>query len=150
MAPWLAVLEAYLVQALLRTPGFHRGVEKVARRVHRIRHGLPPEDMGGTKIDRPDGSPGFSQHFLDEIRTQLGRAERQQPGSTVLKEEQQAAPRKTHARMEEPKTAPVDDESAEGAWRDAQRRGAEAPPQGFMGEYMEALRNQLRGEKPPK
>lgn len=150
MAPWLAVLEAYLVQALLRTPGFHRGVEKVARRVHRIRHGLPPEDMGGTKIDRPDGSPGFSQHFLDEIKTQLGRAERQQQGSTVPKEEQQAASGQRNRDRPTPQTRAVEDDSAEGAWKDAQRRGAEAPPQGFMGEYMEALRNQLKGEKPPR
>jgi len=139
-----------LVQALLRTPGFHRGVEKVARRVHRIRHGIPPEDMGGTKIDRPEGSSGFSKHFLDEVRTQLGRAERQQPGSTVLREEQRTAPRRTNTQREEPRASAVEDESAEGAWKDMQRRGAEAPPQGFMGEYMEALRHQLRGGKPPK
>lgn len=150
MAPWLAVLEAYLVQALLRTPGFHRGVEKVARQVHRIRHGLPPEDMGGTKIDRPDGSPGFSQHFIDEIRTQLGRAERQNPGSTVLKEEQQAAAKSNNKQRNTAAASSGEDDSAEGAWRAAQQRGAESPPQGFMGEYMEALRNQLRGEKPPR
>ncbi|KAF2207389.1 hypothetical protein CERZMDRAFT_5351, partial [Cercospora zeae-maydis SCOH1-5] len=70
MAPWLRVLEAYAVQALLRTPAFHRGVEKVAKQVHRIRHGLPYEEPGGTNISDPS-QPGFTKHFLDELKGQL-------------------------------------------------------------------------------
>jgi len=150
MAPWIAVLEAYLVQALLRTPGFHRGVEKVARQVHRIRNGLPPDNVGGTKLERPDGSPGFSKHFLEEIRTQLGRAEARQPGSTILKEENQAASTRPRGRDANPKATLAQEEGAEGAWQHVQKQGADAPPQGFMGEYMEALRKQLRGDRPPR
>ncbi|KAF2766335.1 hypothetical protein EJ03DRAFT_242636, partial [Teratosphaeria nubilosa] len=70
MAPWLRVVEAYLVQALLRTPAFHRGVEKVAKQVHRIRHGLPPEAPSGTSIDSPHNS-SFLNHYWDEVRAQL-------------------------------------------------------------------------------
>ncbi|EMD00085.1 hypothetical protein BAUCODRAFT_49434, partial [Baudoinia panamericana UAMH 10762] len=68
MAPWLQVVEAFLVQQLLRQPTFHRAVEKVAKGVHRLRHGTPPEELGGTKLDQPSGMLG---HFLDEVKTQL-------------------------------------------------------------------------------
>ncbi|KAJ9620972.1 hypothetical protein H2203_007559 [Taxawa tesnikishii (nom. ined.)] len=79
MAPWFAFLEAYMVQRLLRSPTFHRAVGKVHKSVHRIRHGTPPEEMGGTKLDRPEG-PGFLNHFMDEVRDQLGRpATKRQP-----------------------------------------------------------------------
>lgn len=37
---------------LLSSPTFHRGVGKVAKTVHRIRHGTPMEEMGGTKLER--------------------------------------------------------------------------------------------------
>ncbi|EME77556.1 uncharacterized protein MYCFIDRAFT_19863, partial [Pseudocercospora fijiensis CIRAD86] len=70
MAPWLRFLEAWAVQQLLRTPAFHRAVEKVARQVHRARHGTPPEELGGTKLDDPN-QPSFIRHFADELKTQL-------------------------------------------------------------------------------
>jgi hypothetical protein len=36
---------------LLKTPGFHHAVRSVHKRVHQLRNGVPPEEMGGTKID---------------------------------------------------------------------------------------------------
>ena len=42
------------------------------------------------------------------------------------------------------------DESAESAWRNMQKSAAQPPKQGFMTEYMEALRSQIRDGKPPR
>ena len=143
MAPWLRVLEAYMVQALLRTPAFHRAVEKVVRSVNRFRHGLPPEEMGGTKIDTPnDGS--FLKHFTEEIQTQLGRAEAKTGGHAVKTES--SAARATRGEAEQK----VEDEGADAVWEKSKpTAGSEdaGPKQGFMGVYIGALREQLRGGK---
>jgi hypothetical protein len=165
MAPWLHLLERWAVEQLLRTPGFHRVVEKVAKNVHRVRNGLPREEAGGTNIDRPDG-PGFGKHFYDELKTQLGRAERAEQNSTILREESkifESTSRTLNNRM--PRSDAVKDESSDAAWRDLQRsskegsdaawqdiqRSSKEPPnQGFMSEYMEALKSQLRNEQKPK
>ena len=145
MAPWLRLLEGWMVEQLLRTPGFHRGVEKVAKHVHRVRNGLPREEPGGTNIDRPDES-GFGQHFYDELKTQLGRAERGEQNSTILREEGKID--QSHVRASEQKAA--EDESADAAWRHAQRTASEPPKQGFMAEYMDALKAQIRIDKSHK
>lgn len=162
MAPWLAVLEAYAVQALLRTPGFHRAVEKVAKNVHRIRHGLPPEEQGGTSIDRL-GESNFGQHFIEELRTQLGRAESSEQKNSILKEAAKGVKEEMDEGAEAAwrdiqkttatKGKKVDvevDESAESAWRNMQKSAAQPPKQGFMTEYMDALRSQIRDGKPPR
>lgn len=128
-----------MVQLLLRTPAFHRGVEKVARGVHRIRHGIPPEEMGGTKIDG-QSNDGFLRHFSEEIQTQLGRAEAK---DTALKSTGQGAPaRRTGTVDEWAKTE--EEENADAAWQAAQKRAAQPPKQGFMEEYMGALREQIK------
>ncbi|KAK4497114.1 hypothetical protein PRZ48_011564 [Zasmidium cellare] len=138
MAPWLRFLEAYMVQALLRTPAFHRAVEKVARQVHRIRHGIPPEELGGTRIDQP-GEPGFSKHFVQELKTQLGYAEQQEAKGVVNS--------KGSLDARQQKSTVVEEEGADGAWKSAQRSAREEPKRGFMGEYMEALREQVKNNK---
>lgn len=148
MAPWLRLLEGWAVEQLLRTPGFHRAVEQVAKNVHRVRNGLPREEKGGTSIERE--GPGFGQHFYDELKTQLGRAERSEQNSTILREESKIHEGgKSTARMSEAedtaKTA-----GSDSAWQDVQRRSAEPPKQGFMAEYMDALRTQLRNDKSTK
>jgi len=70
---WVLIraFEAWAIATLLRSPAFHRGVEKVAKTVHRVRHGTPMEEMGGTKLDKPDGSK-FLTHFKKELKEQLG------------------------------------------------------------------------------
>lgn len=138
MSPWLRVLEQYLVQALLRTPGFHRGVEKVVRNVNRIRYGIPPEEMGGTKIDQPNNG-SFLRHFTEEVQTQLGRAEAK-TGDAAVKSESSATGRAAQE---------AEDESADAVWRNAQKNveDGQKQQQGFMGEYVAALREQLRGGK---
>lgn len=140
MSPWIRVLEAYLVQALLRTPAFHRGVEKVAKGVHRLRHGIPPEEMGGTKIDQPNSS-SFLRHFTEEVQTQLGRAEAKTSDAAV-KSESGLGSRDAARR-----TTEKEEENAEAVWRNAQRSSTEAPKQGFMGEYVGALKEQLKNGK---
>lgn len=137
MAPWLRVLEAYLVQALLRTPAFHRAVEKVARKVHQARHGIPPEELGGTRIDKP-GERGFTGHFVDELKTQLGYAEQREANAAVKSKGS------VDARQQK---GTVVEEGADGAWRHAQRVAREEPKKGFMGEYMDALREQVKNNK---
>ncbi|KAK5172698.1 uncharacterized protein LTR77_002818 [Saxophila tyrrhenica] len=141
MAPWLRFLEAYMVQMLLRTPAFHRGVEKVARSVHRIRHGTPPEELGGTKIDGKSND-GFLRHFSEEVQTQLGRAEAKN-GETAVKNTSEHASEKKGPRGRE-WAQETEDETADAAWQNTQKRAAEPPKQGFLDEYMGALREQLR------
>lgn len=136
---WQRVLEAYLTQALLRTPAFHRAVEKVAKNVHRLRHGVPPEEMGGTKIDNPN-SGSFLRHFSEEVQTQLGRAEAKTGDTAAAKGESAAAKRSEQV---------AEDESADAVWRNAQKNveDGQKQPQGFMGEYIAALREQLKSGK---
>ncbi|KAK3067646.1 hypothetical protein LTR53_015355 [Teratosphaeriaceae sp. CCFEE 6253] len=120
MSPWLRMLEPYLVEQLLRTPAFHRVVEKVAKNVHRVRNGLPPEEAGGTRIDGPEGTPaGFLGHFLKEVRTQLGTVEskRLNGGSGnagVNLDSRSMGHSGVRSRVEE-QAAKVDQASAEGA-----------------------------------
>jgi hypothetical protein len=49
-----------------------------------------------------------------------------------------------------PRSDAVKDEGSEAAWRDIQRSSKEQPNQGFMAEYMDALKSQLRNEQKPK
>ena len=160
MAPWLRVLEAYLVQMLLRTPAFHRGVEKVARQVHRVRNGIPPEELGGTKIDQP-GNSSFIKHFNEEIQTQLGRAEGDAVETSRVAQSRSAStgadpiapePEGADAVWENmKKQAPpqqaqkiVGDQGADAAWESARKRTESGAKKGFIGEYVEALREQSK------
>jgi hypothetical protein len=157
MAPWLRVLEAYLVQLLLRTPAFHRGVEKVARQVHRVRHGIPPEEMGGTKIDQP-GNSSFLKHFNEEVQAQLGRAEANggeqaaRPANKIPPEQNVAQAEGADAVWESvKKQAPpqkvAEEEGADAAWEKARKQTESGAKRGFIGEYIEALREQTKSGK---
>lgn len=70
--PWLVFLqlEARLVEALLRSPAFHRGVQRIHKRIHRWKHGTPPEELGGTNLDVPNtvGPRRFLQLFWEELK----------------------------------------------------------------------------------
>ncbi|KAK4612042.1 hypothetical protein CLAFUW4_13117 [Fulvia fulva] len=142
MAPWLRFLEAYMVRALLRTPAFHRGVEKVVKRVHQFRHGIPPEEMGGTKIDidGPQGEAGFGKHFLDEVKTQIGAAEQRETASGAVRT-QGVKDDSVNVRRAVP-----EEEDSDAAWQNMQKSGSQAPKAGFMEEYMDALREQVRNQ----
>jgi hypothetical protein len=41
----------------------------VHKKVHELRYGKDPAEMGGTKIDNPD-EKGFMGHFIDELKEQ--------------------------------------------------------------------------------
>ena len=150
MSPWIRVLEAYMVQALLRSPMFHRQVEKVAKGVHRIRHGIPPEEMGGTKIDSPGGQSGLFGHFLEEVKTQLGNETKSINGGSGQAGVNVDSRAMGHGGMKsqvEKKVAQVDEMNAEAAWKDAQQDVSQPPKQGFLGEYTDALRQQMGSGK---
>ncbi|KAF2501449.1 hypothetical protein BU16DRAFT_522422 [Lophium mytilinum] len=66
---WFRVFEAWAVTRLLQSPAFHRAVHGVHKRVMRLRHGTPMEELGGTNIDKP--GPGLLEHFRKEIKDQL-------------------------------------------------------------------------------
>jgi len=137
-----------MVQQLLRTPAFHRGVEKVARQVHRIRHGMPPEELGGTKLDRP-GSSGFLRHFVDEVKTQIGTAESKNVGGNtgVNIDGRVMADQGSKARVQK-EAEKVVEEGADAVWRDAQRNAAsQAPKQSILGEFGSAIREQWKSDK---
>jgi hypothetical protein len=171
MAPWLQFLEAWAVQQLLRTPAFHRAVEKIARRVHRARHNLPPDAPSGTDLPQP--SDGFMKHFLNEIKAQVGNKEGEEiaaaarkttPSKPVLTKEVEEtnsaeavwrmAQRGSSAVKKEAgaqkngdaahATAAKTQEDVDAAWREALRNGPPVEPKGsFVGEYWSALREQM-------
>ncbi|KAI9731427.1 MAG: hypothetical protein M1818_007817 [Claussenomyces sp. TS43310] len=71
---WLRVFEVWLTARLLASPTFHRGVRSVHKKVHELRHGKDPAEMGGTSIDNPAGGPDakkFIRHFVEEVKEQF-------------------------------------------------------------------------------
>ncbi|KAJ9602293.1 hypothetical protein H2200_013148 [Cladophialophora chaetospira] len=70
---WIWMLEKRLVDTLLRSPAFHRGVQKVHKKVHEIQHGKPPEYYGGTNLDTPEATEGGAKNFFkifwEELKT---------------------------------------------------------------------------------
>lgn len=82
--PWLAVVEALMVKKLLESQAFHALIRKAHKSVHQLRHGVHPSEMGGTKIDNPNG-PGFLTHFVDEVKGQAfsGKAPVQKTPTTT-------------------------------------------------------------------
>ncbi|TKA32080.1 hypothetical protein B0A50_01327 [Salinomyces thailandicus] len=146
MSPWLRVLEAYAVAALLRTPAFHRAVEKVAKQVHRVRHGIPPDEPSGTQIDNKPGPSGFLGHFADEVKAQMG-AEKHKQGSAGVNMDSRAMSHDGRKSRVEEVEAEADKVNADAAWRDAQHNAAQPPKRGLGGEYLAALREQMRRER---
>ncbi|KAF2723403.1 hypothetical protein K431DRAFT_292452 [Polychaeton citri CBS 116435] len=145
MAPWLQFLEAWMVQQLLRTPGFHRLAERAARNVHRIRNGLPKDSgEGGTRLDSQQ-NPEFLKHFMDELKTQLGQAESQQGSKTALKTTAQTNTRQAQQPPKEPEGAHEVWEHTKTSVRGSD--GGRQQQQGFMGEYIDALREQINSGK---
>lgn len=76
---------------------------------------------------------------MQELKTQLGCAEQQEAKGVVK------PGRGVDARQQ--KSTVVEEEGADGAWQSAQKTAREEPKKGFMGEYMDALREQVKNNK---
>ncbi|KAI9829575.1 MAG: hypothetical protein M1819_006080 [Sarea resinae] len=58
---------------LLSSPTFHRAVQNVHKKVHELRHGKAPEDMGGLTRDNesgPSDAKKFLQYYIEELKEQ--------------------------------------------------------------------------------
>ncbi|KAH8881402.1 hypothetical protein GQ53DRAFT_832449 [Thozetella sp. PMI_491] len=67
-------LENMIVQQILRSPTFHRGVRSIHRRVEDYRYGRDPNEplRPGEATEEPSLAKGngFLKHFVDELRNQ--------------------------------------------------------------------------------
>lgn len=67
------MLERKLVDTLLRSPAFHRSVQKVHKQIHQLQHGKPPDYYGGTNLEEPAQQGGGVKHlaklFWEELKT---------------------------------------------------------------------------------
>ena len=123
--------------------------------------------MGGTKLDEP-GKSGFLKHFSEEVQAQLGRAEARnadaattsisEKGSTgrggrmqsermAMEEENADAVWETTRKQTERKVADEGVVGADAAWETARRQTEKGAKRGFIGEYIEALKEQGRNGK---
>jgi hypothetical protein len=71
---WFAIFEKRLVDALLRSPTFTKGVQNVHKRVHTFQHGKAPEYHNPTSLDteeavRNGGVTRFFKLFWDELKS---------------------------------------------------------------------------------
>jgi hypothetical protein len=152
-------------------------VEKVAKNVHRVRHGLPKEEEGGTRIEGQE-KDGFTRHFMGAVKGQLGAAEEAEAekarpqsyyeqlrrgrveGAKVAEEEEdlgamdaEAAWRRASRKLQEQEKAKPKEkveavEDADTAWKTTSKNlGQGEENTGFMGRYMDALREQVRENK---
>ncbi|KAK3290130.1 uncharacterized protein B0H64DRAFT_447435 [Chaetomium fimeti] len=90
MAPWgrllwavVLRLENVLVNQILRSPTFHRGVRRVHRTVEDIRYGRDPSDplRQGEATAEPNRSGNFIKYFIEELRNQArGKPTNPPPG----------------------------------------------------------------------
>ncbi|PSS07039.1 hypothetical protein M430DRAFT_45865 [Amorphotheca resinae ATCC 22711] len=70
---WLRVFEVWLTARLLKSPAFHRAVGRVHKKVHELRYGKDPAEMGGTQIDKPGGTDfnKFLRYYVEELKEQF-------------------------------------------------------------------------------
>jgi len=62
-----------MIETLLRSPTFHKGVQRVHKTVHQLQHGKPPEYHGGSSIEPSEeagkGMKHFFELFWDEVKS---------------------------------------------------------------------------------
>ncbi|KAH9905589.1 hypothetical protein F4778DRAFT_778981 [Xylariomycetidae sp. FL2044] len=63
----------YFVQMILRSPGFHRGVQRIHDTIHDRRYGRNPHEplRQGEATREPSQAGNFFAHFIDELRNQF-------------------------------------------------------------------------------
>ncbi|KAI0593964.1 hypothetical protein F4775DRAFT_463813 [Biscogniauxia sp. FL1348] len=70
----IVMVEDFIVKQLLRSPGFHRGVQRIHDQVHNIKYGRNPHEplrQGEATKEPGVDVNGFLSHFYDELRNQL-------------------------------------------------------------------------------
>ncbi|KAI1499090.1 hypothetical protein F5X99DRAFT_295891 [Biscogniauxia marginata] len=70
----ILLAEDYIVEKILRSPGFHRGVQRIHNHIQDIRHGRNPHEplrQGEATKEPGIEMNGFLSHFFDELRNQL-------------------------------------------------------------------------------
>ncbi|BCS22742.1 uncharacterized protein APUU_30967A [Aspergillus puulaauensis] len=63
--------EIWLTTRLLTSPIFRRMVGRVHGKVQQMRHGTPPQEMGGTNIENTGSTQQFLKHFREELKDQF-------------------------------------------------------------------------------
>jgi hypothetical protein len=67
-----SVVEVWATRRLLASPAFHRMVGRIHQKIHNLKHGVFPEERGGTTLE--NNKPGFRyflRFFQEEIKGQL-------------------------------------------------------------------------------
>lgn len=144
MAPWIAALELFLTQQLLKSHTFHRAVGKVHKNVHRLRHGIPPEEMGGTKIDSP-GMQGFIGHFLDELKGQAGRPSTRRPDTSITSQTRPQPESRPQTNYRAPPTSEASRARTNSANTGNQQSSNQSQNQGFLSNFVDEIKGQFRG-----
>jgi len=67
----LVLFEAHLINFLLRRPTFHRFVGYLHKKHRHIRHGVPPEELGGTNLEDPGKAGTVLRYFREEVGKQF-------------------------------------------------------------------------------
>ncbi|KAH8777339.1 hypothetical protein F5883DRAFT_234388 [Diaporthe sp. PMI_573] len=69
------ILEDYIVERILRSPGFHNTVRRIHRRVQDQRHGRDPNEPlrpgEATELPGPNDNKSFPKHFVEELMNQF-------------------------------------------------------------------------------
>ncbi|KAL1303281.1 hypothetical protein AAFC00_006688 [Neodothiora populina] len=143
-APWMALVEAFLVKKLLESPAFHRAIGKAHKNVHRLRHGLPPEETGGTKLDSPAGR-GFLGHFVDEIKDQALRGGKGNAADTSNGGLRSHTPPRRPQQQQQQQQARRSQPRSQTQRFDEADHASQQP--GFMTNFLDELKGQFRGGK---
>ncbi|POS70392.1 hypothetical protein DHEL01_v211215 [Diaporthe helianthi] len=75
--PWLTLdyLQDYIVERILRSPGFHNTVRRIHRRVQDQRHGRDPNEPlrpgEATELPGPNNKKSFPKYFVEELMNQF-------------------------------------------------------------------------------
>ncbi|KAF2862159.1 hypothetical protein K470DRAFT_256141 [Piedraia hortae CBS 480.64] len=119
MAPWQRILEAFLIQHLLRSPTFHRGVEKVARKIHQIRTGAPPPQSGLEQ----EGQEGFLVHFKEALNEQISSTRSSKTGDPAgVNIDSRAMGHQGKMSSEEKQVMREDAKDSDAAWEEVKRK----------------------------
>ncbi|KAK2596522.1 hypothetical protein N8I77_013409 [Diaporthe amygdali] len=74
-SPTALVLEDYIVERILRSPGFHSTVRRIHRKVQDQRHGRDPNEPlhpgEATELPGANENKSFPKYFVEELMNQF-------------------------------------------------------------------------------